>query len=97
MLNFNEFKKKLLDQNGPHWMNAYVDEAGTYWVQGNGGMGTTIFKKLDSAHPFNAFIVTLLESDFFQRQPFQSEYEAGEVLSRLLPNAKVDSNKQTQV
>lgn len=91
MLNFEEFKGKLTSiEKGPDWLHAYVDRSGSFWIQGYGGMGTTIFKKLDGAHPFLGYLKTLRKDDIFEQQSFKYEYEAGEELARLLPNITAD-------
>ena len=47
MLSFDEFRFALTEgHQDPHWKNAYVDRVGNYWIQGNGGLGTTIFQRL---------------------------------------------------
>jgi len=50
-------------------------------------MGTSIFKKLESYHPFVGYIETLIKDGKLQQQPFKFQYEAGgEELAKLQPN-----------
>lgn len=84
MLNFEELKEKLSTQTpGPGWLHAYIDHSGGFWVRGYGGMGTTIFTKLEPSHPFVGYIETMMEEKSLQQQAFQFEYEANEELALL--------------
>jgi len=88
MLSFDEFTQKLTTLTvGPDWLHAYVDKSGCFWIQAYGGMGTSIFKKLESYHPFVGYIETLIKDGKLQQQPFKFQYEAGgEELAKLQPN-----------
>lgn len=94
MLSFDELKEKLNSgtQNS-NWLHVYVDRSGSYWIRGYGGMGTTIFKKLGSGHPFIGYIETLLKENYLKKQFFCHEHEAGEDLARLLPRNIIDPKK----
>lgn len=47
MLSFDDFKQKLTSLTlCSGWLHVYVDRSGCFWIQGYGGLGTTIFKLL---------------------------------------------------
>lgn len=96
MLSLDEFKFALTEgHQGPHWKNAYVDRVGNYWIQGNGGLGTTIFQRLDTDHPFVGYIVELLKASLLEQQDFEYQYEAGgEELAQLMHIADTKLYKQ---
>lgn len=84
MLSFDELKEKLSGQRqGSGWLMAYKDTSGQFLIRGYGGMGTTIFSKLDPEHPFVGYLDSLLRDHFLQQQPFRFEYEANEQLAEL--------------
>lgn len=93
MLSLDEFKFALTEgHQGPHWKNAYVDRVGNYWIQGNGGLGTTIFQRLYTDHPFVGYIEELLKASLLKQQGFEYQYEAGgEELAQLMPKKSWDS------
>lgn len=68
-----------------NWMRAYIDQTGNYWIAGNGGQGSVIFKQLGSEHELNMIVNELFENGSLIQQEFQYEYHAETVLARLSP------------
>jgi len=95
MLNFVEFKLALSEDNGPGWLNVYIDRNASYWTQRGGGLGTSMFMKLESDHPYTDFIENMVSNSLLSQQEFESEYEAGGVeLAQLLPLAQTEFYKR---
>lgn len=86
MMDFEEFNLALVEDDGPHWLNVYVDRNGTFWIQRSGGMGTSIFMQLESDHPYTGYINELLEESLLSQGDFESLDEVGsKELAQLKP------------
>ena len=86
MLSFDEFKFKLTEgHKGPHWMNAYVDRHGSYWIQGNNGLGSSYYSQLIDEHPFIQFIQEMLANGSIIDEEYEFHDEVGIDLAQLVP------------
>lgn len=86
MLSAEELEQRLTVQHSGDRINAFIDEAGNYWISGNGGQGAQDFKKLRLDHPFIETIESMIKQGIITQQPFKYEYWSQQTLARLLPN-----------